>query len=242
MKYKSALTTSASGSVDGMTASRNRFGRYLRARAVPVNPNTGFQVQARAAFTTLVTRWIETLTAAQREAWRDYASNVPVLDALGDPINITGQNWYIACNVPRLQATEKLGAFVTLPLVDTAPAIYDRGTFTTPSFVADDTTGLDLTFDDTDAWANEDDSALLMYQGQMQNLTRDFYNGPWRLIGAVLGDATTPPTIPFAIPNNDINQRGYPIVPSMKNWLAVAVTRADGRLSTRRILGPVTTT
>lgn len=241
MKYKSAMTTQASGSVDGMTASRNRFGRYMRARAVPVNPATDMQLQARAAMTDAVTRWIDTLTPLQRTAWENYALNVPVIDPLGDPINLTGQNWYIAANQPRLQAIAKLTAAITR--VDDAPTIFDRGDFTTPSGISVvDGLSINFTIDNTDAWANEDEAAMLVFQGIPQNPTRNFFNGPFRLIAAVEGDSVTPPINAQTVLQAVVNAEGYPYAPGQRNWLSFAVTRADGRISTRRTTGPVLST
>lgn len=243
MKYKSAMTTSASGSVDGMTASRNRFGRYMRARAVPVNPSTGYQQTVRSLFTDAVNRWISTLTAAQRNAWNLYGSNVPTTGPLGDPANLTGQNWFIACNTARRQPIDKLSVSASaLPYVDSGPTVYDRGDFTDVSGVtADEVTGLAYTIDDTDDWANEDEAVMLVSMSRMQNPTRNFYRNPWRLIAAVLGNSSTPPATGQVVTAANVAALGYTIVGDMHLWLKVAVSRADGRLSSPRFYGPFLT-
>lgn len=233
--FKSQLVTQASGSVGGTTYAHTASGLYMRARSVPVNPNSANQIEVRAALTALVNRWIDVLTAAQRAAWDLYAANVPVVNALGDTFNISGQNWYIAANTPRLQALSKLAA--TIAVVDAAPTVFDRGDFTTPTFAADEVTGISVAYNNADAWAGAVENALLIYQGRPQNPSRNFFKGPWRLIGHVEG-AVVPPTSPEVISAATLAALGFVISDPQNQWLAVSVSRADGRLSTRRILGP----
>lgn len=236
--FKSQMATSASGSIGGITYSRNRSGMYMRARAVPVQPNSAAQVAVRAALTDLVTAWAETLTAAQRAAWELYAQNVPVTNPLGDSVNNSGQNWYIGANTPRLQANSKLSK--TFGRVDDGPTTFDRGTFTTPVPTWTETSGLSLAFTAADAWASEDDATMLLYMGAPQAASRNFFKGPWRLINTIDGDSGTPPTSPSVTSAALLSTFGYTITQGQRVWLAVAVSRADGRLSTRRIIGPKT--
>lgn len=219
MKIKSAILTQASGSVGGLTASHNRGGMYFRSRAIPVNPATAAQVAIRNAMSVLATAWQETLTAAQREAWTTYAENVLLPDSLGEPRNVGGVGMYVRSNVPRIQ--------VGLPRVDDGPTTFDQGTFTlpTPTVTAGSPATLSLVFDNTDAWANEDDAALLVYGSREQAASINFFKGPYRFGGMVEGDGTTAPTSP-ATP-------ALPFAGTAGNamFLQVRVTRADGRLS-----------
>ncbi|KKL73251.1 hypothetical protein LCGC14_2076760, partial [marine sediment metagenome] len=48
-----------SGSIGGTVYSRNRGGAYIRNRAIPVDPNTSFQINVRA------------ILAAQSQNWAD---------------------------------------------------------------------------------------------------------------------------------------------------------------------------
>lgn len=236
--FKSQLATSVSGSVGGTTYAHNKSGMYMRARSIPVQPNSTAQVEVRSALTALVTAWKETLTSAQRSAWDLYAQNVPVTNPLGDSINNSGQNWYIGANTPRLQANSKLSA--ALARVDDGPTIFDRGTFTTPVPTWTETSGLSLVFTNADAWANEDGAVMLLYQGAPQDSSRNFFKGPWRLVNRIAGDSVTPPTSPSVTSAGLLSALGYTVTQGQRCWLAVAVTRADGRLSTRRIIGPKT--
>lgn len=240
MIFKSEHMTQASGSIAGVTYSRAKGGTlYRRARAIPVNPDSTLQVQVRAAFTQLVTDWIENLTSVQRTAWNTYGQNVLVTNKLGDSVARSGQNWFIACNTPRLQANAKLGT--SIPQVNTGPTMYDRGDFTTPDpptfSVA---SGFSMAFTAADAWANEDDAFMLIYMGRPRNPSRQFFKGPYRLIQSIAGNSVTPPTSPDTLLTTIINSRGFVLVEGQVVDVQVAVVRADGRLSTRRTIGSIT--
>lgn len=237
MKFKSTFLGQASGSLNGSTFSRNRFGPYVRTRAVPVNPNTAYQVALRAVFAALVTRWTETLTDAQRDAWTLYAANVPVVGPLGDPQYLTGQNWYIGCNTPRLQAKGKI-ALSSIDVVDDGPTTYDRGTFTTPTPTLSEASGLSTAFNNGDDWANEDDAFLLVYEGRPMSPTRNFFKGPFRLVGLAEGDSGTPPTSPLALSASTLTNLGYTVTEGQGVSVKYVVCRGDGRLSTPQIVGP----
>lgn len=233
--FKSQLVTQASGSVGGTTYAHTSSGLYMRARSIPVNPNSGNQLQVRAALTALVTRWTSVLTAAQRAAWDLWAANTPYTNPLGDSFNISGQNAYIGANVPRQQAIDKLS--LGIALVDAAPTVFDRGDFTTPVPTWSEASGLSAAYTNTDDWAGEAESALLVYQGRPANPSRNFFKGPWRLVGAVEGDPT-PPTSPLTVSAANLTTLGYTITEGQNDWLAAVVVRADGRYSSRRLVGP----
>lgn len=219
MKFKSALVTQASGSVGGMTASHNKGGMYLRARATPVNPSSSAQVAIRNYMSQLTTRWQETLTQANRDAWTTYAGNVLLPDRLGESRNVGGLGMFIRGNVPRLQAG--------LPIVDAGPTTFDLGTFTdpVPTITAGSPATSSLVITNTDDWANEDDAAMLIYASREQSPSINFFKGPYRFGDTIDGDSVTPPTSP-ATPT-------LPFAGTAGNtmFLQVRVTRADGRLS-----------
>lgn len=219
MKFKSALITDASGSIGGMTASRNRGGQYFRARVVPINPNTAFQQTIRGFVASLTSGWNDTLTFGQRVAWNTYASQVLLPDTLGDPRNVGGLAMYVRTNVPRLQAA--------LPRQDSAPVIFDLGTFTNPTFGSFDgaTDSFQVTFTNTDAWANEDDSAMLVLASRPQNDSINFFKGPYRFADLIAGDAIIAPTSPATITNP------FAFAAANRIFVQIRVTRADGRLT-----------
>jgi len=86
-----------SGSVAGVTSSRNRFGQYRRTRAIPVNPNSGFQGTVRARLGNSAATW-RTLTAAQRAGWNDLANAFSRTNSLGETYNMTGFQCFCSCN------------------------------------------------------------------------------------------------------------------------------------------------
>ncbi len=57
------------GAVGGNVYSANRSGPYIRNRAMPIDPGSARQQAVRFAMASLVTRWVEVLTPAQRASW-----------------------------------------------------------------------------------------------------------------------------------------------------------------------------
>lgn len=218
MKFKSALMTQVSGSIGGMTGSHNKGGMYFRGRSIPTNPQTAFQTAVRNALTSLVNAWSGTLTQAQRDAWDVYAINTPTTNALGDTVTRSGQQEYIGANIPRLQAG--------MSPVDDAPTVFNRGEFTDPTIAIDTANDeVDVSFDNTDAWANEDDASMVVFASRPQNAGVNFFKGPYRFAGSIDGNATTAPTSPAAI------ALPFAVTAGQKVFVQVRVTRSDGRLS-----------
>lgn len=123
----------ASGSVGGSTYSHNRFGPYIRNRAVPTNPQTASQLQARSRFGNLSQTW-RTLTAAQRLAWNTQAPTVILVDALGQQYSPTGQQYFVGLNANRI--------LLGLAQATTPPAQQTAAVITSASFTAVGATGV----------------------------------------------------------------------------------------------------
>ncbi len=100
MKFSSPVYSQASGSIAGLTYSRNRGGLYTRSRVTPSNPQTAAQMVARGATSAVSTTW-STLTQDQRNQWELYAASVPLVDRLGAQIQVSGINMFVRSNVPR---------------------------------------------------------------------------------------------------------------------------------------------
>lgn len=235
MKFKSALLTSGSGSLGGMTMSHNRGGYYLRARTIPTDPSTQRQIAVRTSLSTLVTSWMDTLTSTQREDWATYAANTPVTNVMGDPVFLTGQQQYIRSGTPRLQHNETL-VNPTLVAPADAPVIFNTGDFNTAALVFTASPGagnMDLEFDDSEGWCSVTGSTLLLYQSRPVSPSINYYKGPFALASAIVGDATTPPT------STHTWTSPFTLTAGQKVFLRARLSRADGRLSAPIVLSSI---
>jgi len=68
MKFLNGIFGPVSGSVGGVTASRNKFGGYLKTKPNPVNPNSERQQSVRNTFAALAEQWSNSLTQDDRDA------------------------------------------------------------------------------------------------------------------------------------------------------------------------------
>jgi hypothetical protein len=91
------LDVPQSGSVAGVTSSRNRFGQYRRTRAIPVNPNTAYQNEVRTNLSLNSLAW-RVLSDSDRSAWAAYAEEHPRTDSLGQTIFLTGFQMFVGIN------------------------------------------------------------------------------------------------------------------------------------------------
>ena len=91
------LDVPQSGSIAGVTSSRNRFGQYKRTRATPVNPRSSAQGLVRARMSANAASW-RTLTAAQRAGWNDLGLSMVRKDSLGQSYTLTGFQTYCSVN------------------------------------------------------------------------------------------------------------------------------------------------
>lgn len=208
-----------SGSVGGAVYSHNRYGAYIRARSVPVNPNTARQVAARNLTRNLSIAWQVELTQAERDVWDAVADVIDWVNALGDSVTLTGLNWYIRTNTARMQGS--------LPRVDDASGVLALAQAETALVVTGSaaTQQLSVAFDDGKSWVNDDDAGQLVHMGIGQSPARKFFGGPWRYAGVILGDSVTPPTSPQTL------VAPYPLVDGQRIWMKTRITLADGRLS-----------
>lgn len=87
----------ASGSIGGNVFSRNRYGAYVRDRAIPVTSTTTEALNAKAIFTTQSQAW-RSLTDGERLAWKEWALDNPITDALGQQQELAGNAAFIQIN------------------------------------------------------------------------------------------------------------------------------------------------
>lgn len=208
-----------SGSIAGNTHARNRYGNYVRARTSPINPNTDRQVAVRAALAFLTNRWSDTLTDVQRIAWDLYASSVNMTNRLGESVHLSGYNHYIRSNL--------IAKLIPYPLIDAGPVVFELPAQdpTLAVTASEATQVLTIAYDDTMAWATEDAAYMFFFQGKPQNAQRNFFAGPWRLIGSVGGIDPGGPVEPHAA------AAAFAISTGQRQWIYARIMRADGRLS-----------
>ena len=115
------LKAPQSGSMQGTTAGRNRFGQYERSRAIPVNPNSGAQGLVRARLSANSAAW-RALTPAQRAGWTGLGTSMVRSDSLGQSYTLQGNQAHASVNNNRLLST--------LAVVADAPALVTPSTIT----------------------------------------------------------------------------------------------------------------
>lgn len=217
MKYTSAIASTGSGSMGGATASRNKGGQYFRRRAIPTNPSTARQQIVRNGMATLSQRWGNVLTVVQRAAWAVYGENVPTTDTLGQSINLSGIDWYIAMNNVRISAGKTI--------VDTAPTTFTLASLTPPVVTGTAASGIGtVSFTNTDIWATLSGGGLAMQFSRPQSAGITFFKGPFQLGGTING-AASPPTSPQNI------TLPFPAAVGNKVFWQARAFNADGRIS-----------
>ena len=228
MLFKSPIFSQASGSVNGLTFSHNKGGQYTRGRAIPTNPNTPAQLAARNAMAQVVDAWTNVLTQAQRDAWSVYATNTPVINRLGDSVTLSGQQMYIRSNSARVRAG--------VGRRDDGPVINDLGTFTTPSIVvsAASPNDIEVTFDNSDAWAIVAGGFLFVSVSRGQNQSINFFKAPFQQAGRITG-AVVPPTSPETLVGP------FPYAEGQKIFATFRASQSDGRLSNNQIVNTIAT-
>jgi hypothetical protein len=112
------LDVPRSGSYQGITSSRNRFGQYVRTRATPVNPNSTPQAVVRSRMASNAATW-RTLTDVQRAGWESLGSEISRNDALGQSYTLNGFMAFCLVNNNKAAAGD---ALVTSAPTITVPA------------------------------------------------------------------------------------------------------------------------
>lgn len=221
MLFRGVIVGAASGKLGAMVASHNKGGQYMRARVTPSGAvPTAFQQVVRNAVAGLVPAWSSELTDDQRNAWNIYATNVLGRNALGDAIQLSGQNWYIGSNTLRIQAG--------LDRVDDGPTIFDRGAVPwAPEVLAlTDSTGT-ISLGYAAGSLTGGDATILLFQGRPFSSGRTKYFGSFRLVAPFEeSDGSTLNlsgwgSQPFPAPAGTVSQQSFQLV----------MLRDDGRYS-----------
>lgn len=188
------LTVPSSGSHDGLTASRNRFGQYIRTRATPVNPNTAFQIASRGSLADAAVQW-RALSDVERLAFQSAASGFTRVDSLGQAQTFNGFMLFVSLNNVA-KGIDPAAALITVP---PAVATFDSFTAELDGGVAKNITLTGLAEDDVVAI----DSVVNISTGI------NFYKGFKRITTLTLAD---PPDDPVNIGTELAARFGAPVV------------------------------
>lgn len=221
MKIVGGLITAGSGSMGGITASHNRYGYYVRNRVVPVNPSTIYQMNVRGAFADAMAAWLNELSAAERAAWDTYGQNVAMTDRTGRTIYLPGQQHFLRHAVLYAQCGEApvYPGPTTYSLAQEDPSLAGACAHTTT---------LNLTFDNTQPWAQATGNYLMLFASRPQNSTVNFFKGPYRLTQALQGVANPPGPAPVSPHAFTLLQA--PVAGQKIFWQA-RIVMSDGRIS-----------
>lgn len=175
------LDVTQSGSMAGTTASRNRFGQYWRRRAVPVNPNSTAQSQARARLSGQAELW-DTLTDVQRAGWASLGASMSRTDSLGQTYTLTGIQAFVSVN--------SLNLTVGNAAVTAAPAFATPSTILTITITAT-SAALSIAYTATPLAAGE---RMMVFCSPQRSSGRNF-EADYRLIAVTAAAAASPADI-----------------------------------------------
>lgn len=184
LKWSGFGAVDGRGKINGHVASKNRAGAYARTKVTPVNPQTTFQLAARALLTAFSQAW-KALTQAQRDGWDAAVGNFAKTDVFGDLRNPTGKNLYTSLNANLSNAGQ--AAITAAPLPSGAGAV---------------TAGaLVMTNGGAKTIAHTDDTAghtVLVWATPGVSPGKKFVKGDYRLISTFPGGAASPANIATA--------------------------------------------
>jgi hypothetical protein len=196
MLYRGLLATDLSGKLDGLVASRNRGGAYIREHVTPIDPATARQLIQRTAMENASAAW-SALTDAQRQLWNTWAMGLRMVNRAGRPYAPTGRHAFFAEYLPRAQVALTPSSLVpgcsplfALPI--TPPSQPFRG----PTFppiprgrtVTDPADSFPFRLSEDDWWMFDEETALLVFTGPDLPPTRYWFRGPYQLRLAMIGN------------------------------------------------------
>lgn len=94
-----------SGKLAGNVYARNKGGAYTRNWVKPTNPATTAQQNQRNTLSLKSAAW-RTLTDSQRDSWKSWAEDNPVLDRIGQSVTLSGAQGYTKININRDNASD----------------------------------------------------------------------------------------------------------------------------------------
>lgn len=195
MLFLPILIGTASGKLNGVVASRNRGGQYLKQFTTPTDPATANQAVLRTAIANAHTAW-SALTSRQRQEWQDYSIAHPRANRIGQPHPIGGYAEFVRRYVPRDQIRQTLAAGLVVG-TGVPAGFYDFDTAPTAEVNAGGNRLL-VTWT-ASAWTTEANSGFYVQMWGPLAATINWHRSPLRLVGFVPGNAFAPPTSPSTI-------------------------------------------
>lgn len=219
MLMRATVGTQLSGSIGGIVAGHHRGSSYFQARGLQTNPHTLRQQSHRSTVALLASLWTEALTEDQRQGWRTYAKNVRLVNRIGNAVDVGGPGMFRRTNIPRTEAG--------LSLIVDPPTTFNLGPRTAPTYFGANHLFQLVVFNiftaaQTDPWANEIGSYMLIYAAPPQNSGIMNYRGSYRFIHAVAGNPV-PPASPVGI------VWPFRFVGNQRVFARAVVSYADGR-------------
>ena len=86
------------GSIAGVTFSHTKGGLSVKRRPTPTNPQTPAQQSVRSILDELARQWRDALTDLERQDWNAFAALKTERNKLGESVNWSGQQQFIALN------------------------------------------------------------------------------------------------------------------------------------------------
>lgn len=93
----SAVVSDVRGKIGGNVFARNKGGNYIRAFAMPLNPNSTFQQTIRNRMKSLHASY-QSLSAARIQAWKNFAPGYPFANKVGESLPLSGQQLFLKLN------------------------------------------------------------------------------------------------------------------------------------------------
>ena len=92
-----SLAGNIRGSIGADTFSQNRYGTYVRRRAIPTRVVNEYTTKVRSIFAFLVSVW-QNLPKDVRDIWDTYAQGNPIVDSFGEQQILSGFNCFVGIN------------------------------------------------------------------------------------------------------------------------------------------------
>jgi len=140
------LAGEVSGALGSTVFSHNRFGTYVRLRAVPTNTTSAFTNEQRNRYIAMSRNWA-VLTTKERVSWKTLAQTNPITDRLGDKRTMSAFQQFMQTNTLIDGAG---GTWTKTAVVTITPAALTAFSFTAVAGVGT----VDLTWTPTPIGAN----------------------------------------------------------------------------------------